>query len=197
LSAQVYGFSNNPIKLASHKYLSVYAQTKVMNAAKVDFKAQFDLRSQTDWHTISATVGPVKMEVFNNVLEPMMSVVVKSGKILSLDYRYTATDTEANGILDFEYENVKLDVLSTNDQSKKQGFISLAANTVIKSQNSKLNSKNYSQGIIKTKREQNKNIFPYLWHSVQSGIIYIMAPALSSVKKEEKKGKKKNWFKKK
>ena len=197
LNAQVYGFTNDPIKLASYKFLSVYAQTKVMNAANVNFEAHFDMLSLTDEHRIKAQMGSCDMEVFNKVLEPMMSVVVKSGKIISLNYQYTATDTEANGTLDFEYEDVKLDVLSSDKQAKKQGIMSLAANTVIKSQNRKDNLKNYSQGIIKMRRVQNKNVFPYLWHTVQSGIIYTMAPALSSVKKEEKKANKKGWFKKK
>jgi len=75
--------------------------------------------------------------------------------------------------------------------------MSLAANTVIKSNNRKENQKNYTLGIIKAQRIQDKNIFPFLWHSVQSGIIYTMAPAFSDIKKEEKKANKKNWFKKK
>ncbi len=196
LNAQVYGFSNDSIKLRTNNYLSIYAQTKIMNAAKVNFEAQFDLLSKNDEHTIEAKIGPTKMNVFNKVLEPMMSVVVNSGNIIALNYSYTANDTEANGTLDFEYENVKLEIFSEDDREKKQGLMSLAANTVIKSNNKKDNPKNYTQGIIKSVRVQNKNIFPYLWHTVQTGIVYTMAPALSEVKKEERKAKKKGWFKK-
>ncbi len=197
LNVQIYGFTNDSDHLSANKYLSVYAQTKVMNAAKLNFEAHFDLLSTTDLHTIKAQVGSSEMKVFNKVLEPMMSVVVKFGNMISLNYQYTANDTEANGTLDFEYENVKLEVLSEGAQAKKQGFMSLAANTVIKSNNRKENQKNYTLGIIKAQRIQDKNIFPFLWHSVQSGIIYTMAPAFSDIKKEEKKANKKNWFKKK
>ncbi len=197
LNAQVYGFTNDSIQLSANKYLSVYAQTKAMNAAKVNFEAHFDLLSTTDLHTVKAQVGSVKMKVFNKVLEPMMSVVVTSGNIISLNYQYKANDTEAKGMLDFEYENVKLEVLSEDVQAKKQNFMSLAANTVIKSNNRKDNPKNYAYGVIKAQRVQNKNIFPFLWHSIQSGIIYTMAPAFSDIKKEEKKANKKGWFKKK
>lgn len=197
LNAQVYGFTNDPLLLASNKYLSLFVQTKVMNAAKVNFQAQFDLLSPNDTHTIKTSVGPCSMDVFNKVLEPMMLVVVKSGKIISLNYQYTANDKDAIGTLDFEYENVKLEVLNKEEQTKKQGFMSLAANTVIKTSNKKEHVKSYTQGVIKAVRIQNKNVFPYLWHTVQSGIIYTMAPALSDVKKEEKKANKKGWFKKK
>ncbi len=197
LNAQVYGFTNDSIKLSINNYLSVYAQAKIMNAAKVNFEAQFNLLSTNDTHTIKAKVGSAPMNVFNKVLEPMMLVVVKSGRIISLNYQYTANDTQANGILDFEYENVKLEVLNKTEQTKKQGFMSFAANTVIKSNNLKEQEKSYTQGVIKVRRVKSKNLFPYLWHTVQSGIIYTMAPALSDVKKEEKRTGKKGWFKKK
>lgn len=193
LNASIYGFSNDFNQLHSNKFLSVYARTKIMNSALVNFEAKFDLLSTTDEHTVKTTVGSSDIKIFNKVLEPMMLVVAKSGSIIALIYEYSANDTSANGTIDFEYENVKIDVLDKKQQSKKQGFMSLAANTIIKSNNKKENVKSYTQGVIKVERVQNKNIFPYLWHTVQSGIIYTMAPAFSKVKKEEKKKKRKIW----
>lgn len=126
-----------------------------------------------------------------------MLVNAKSGKIIAINYSYTADDFGAKGLIDFEYENIKIEVLDKEEQTKKQGFRSLAANAIIKSTNKKGNGKNYTQGVIKVERDQYKNIFPYLWHTVHPGIIYTMAPAFSEVKKEEKKAKKNGWFKKK
>jgi hypothetical protein len=197
LNALVIGFSNNKNQLLVNRFLTVDAKTKVMNSADVNFKAKFDLLSPTDNHTINVKVGSTDIKVFNKVLEPSMLVIAKSGKIVALDYAYTADDKSALGTIDFEYENVKIDVLDKDEQTKKQGFMSLAANTIIKSNNKKENTKTYTQGIIKVERVQNKNIFPYLWHTVQSGIIYVMAPTFSEIKKEEKKANKKGWFKKK
>lgn len=197
LNAKIHGFSNDSLKIASNNFLSINANTKIMNSAKVNFEARFDLLSKNDSHTVKASVGPSDINIYNKVLEPMMLVVAKSGKINALNYAYTADDNAASGNIDFEYENVKIEILDKEEQMKKQGFMSLAANTVIKSNNNKEHANSYTQGVIKTDRIQNKNIFPYLWHTVQSGIIYTMAPALSEVKKEEKKANKKTWFKKK
>ena len=197
LNASVHGFSNDSVQIASNNFLSIKAHTKIMNSAQVNFEAQFDLLSKNDAHTVKASVGPSDIKIYNKVLEPMMLVVAKSGQIHALNYAYSANDTEAIGTIDFEYENVKIEILDKEEQMKKQGLMSLAANTVIKSNNKKENVKSYTQGVIKMDRTQNKNVFPYLWHSVQSGIIYTMAPAFSEVKKEEKKANKKGWFKKK
>lgn len=196
LNAGLYGFSNDSLELLKNRFLTLNAKAKIMNSARVDFQAKFDLLSERDIHFITANIGPTDIKVFNKVLEPSMLVIAKSGKLIMLEYTYTADDTSAKGTIDFEYDNVKIDVLNKEEQTKKQGIISLAANTIIKSTNKKENEKTYVQGVIKTERVQNKNIFPYLWNTVQSGIIYTMAPAFSETKKEEKKTGKKGWFKK-
>lgn len=197
LNATITGFSNDSAHVSKHKFLTVNAQTKIMNSADVSFKAEFDLRSIVDKHYVRATIGPTDISVFNPTLEPMMLVVARSGKINSINYSYTGNDTEAIGTIDFEYENIKIDVLNAEMQTKKQGFMSLAANTVLKSNNKKTNENTYTQGVIKATRVQNKNVFPYLWHAVQSGIIYTIAPAFSEVKKEEKQERKNKRKKKK
>ena len=197
LNAQIYGFSNDSLEITTNNHLSVFAKTKIMNSAQVNFEAKFDLLSKNDSHVVKANIGPSDIKIYNKVLEPMMLVVAKSGKINALNYAYKADNTGAIGTIDFEYENVKIDILDKEEHTKKQGFMSLAANTIIKSTNKKENKKTYVQGIIKVDRVKNKNIFPYLWHTVQTGIIYTMAPAFSDIKKEEKKANKKGWFKKK
>lgn len=197
LNAQLYGFTNDSVRLAKNKYMAVQAKSRVMGAVPVTFTARFDMLSPTDEHWVKAQVGSCDPTIFNKVLNPMMLVDIKSGKILGLNYQYQANDTEAIGTLDFEYENIKIEVFNKAQQHKKNGFLSMAANSVIRSSNTKNGGKEFAHGIIKAKRIQNKNIFPYLWHTVQSGIIYTMAPALSEVKKEEKQAGKKSMFKKK
>ena len=53
--------------------------------------------------------------------------------------------------------------------------MSFAANTAIKSNNSKLKG-NYIEGIINTPRVLEKDMFPYLWHSIQSGLVSTLVP---------------------
>lgn len=197
LNAQIYGFTNDSIKLIENNFLTINASSMIMGAASVNFHASFDLLSPIDEHTVTASVGSCNAKIFNKVLTPMMLVTIKSGKIIKLDYKYKGNDNEAIGSLNFEYENIKIDVLNKTQQDKKQGVLSLAANTLIRSSNKRSGGKTFVTGAIKTKRIQNKNIFPYLWHAVQSGIIYTMAPAFSETKKEEKGNAKKNRLKKK
>ena len=53
--------------------------------------------------------------------------------------------------------------------------MTFAANTAIKSNNSK-DQGGYLQGIINTPRVQEKDVWPYLWHSIQAGLVSTLAP---------------------
>lgn len=196
LNTTVMGFSSDSATLASNPFLTAQINAYLMNEAPVNLYAKFDLQSKTDEHFIKAHVGVMNPAIFNKVLSPLMLAEVKEGKVLGLDYQYRADDTSALGTIDFEYEGIKIEILDKDDETKKQGLFSVAANTVLRTSNRK-GTKSYVQGVIKADRVQDKNLYPYLWHTVQSGIIYTMAPAFSEVKKEEKKANKKGWFKKK
>lgn len=189
LNAHIYDFSNDSTQMKKNKFMLVNANFKIMKAAPVSFQAKFDLTSPTDKHFVHATVGKTDATVFNKLLSPLLLVKIKSGEILKMDFAYTADDNGCEGKMDFEYEDFKIDIYNSEEHDKKQGLLSLAANTVIKSTNKK-ESGSYSQGVIKTERAQNKAIFPYIWNAVQSGIVYTMAPIMSDVKKEEKATKK-------
>lgn len=168
----------------------VNAQAMIMNSAPTTFQATFDLNSSVDQHFVKASVGKTDATVFNKVLEPMMLIKVKSGEIEHIDLSYSGDDSACQGTIDFEYKDFKIDIYNSEDHSKKQGLLSLAANTVIKSTNLKENDNSYTQGVIKAERLQNKSIYPYIWHAVQSGIVYTMVPALSKIKKDEKAARK-------
>lgn len=189
LNATIHGFSNDPDKIGTNRYMVVNVSSKLMKTSPVLFQAKFDLTDPDDKHYIHGTVGKTDATVFNNLLEPMLLVKIKSGEIRHMDFSYTGDDHDCYGTMDFEYENFKVDIYNAEEHDKKQGLLSLAANTVIKSTNLKENG-SYSKGVIKVERLPERFIFSYIWRAVQSGIVYTMAPVLSNVKKEEKAARK-------
>ena len=114
-------------------------------------------------------------------------------------------DTLSTGTLDADYAGIKLEVLNTDttaNRKSKKGFMTFAANTAIKSNNRK-GQGSYLQGIINTSRVQEKDVWPYLWHSIQAGLVSTLAPfkntkeakqqqkvARQALRKEKKAGKK-------
>ena len=198
LNAKIFGFTNDSSILSGHPYMTANVTTKVMNVGNVQMNMKFDLNSSSDEFSVTGHLDSLTASVFNEVLVPMMAIEVKTGDLHQMDFQFRSMDTLSTGTLDMEYSNIKIDVLNSElKKTKKQGFMSFAANTVIKSNNVKSHS-NYIQGVINTPRVMEKDVFPYLWHSIQSGLVSTLVPMANKkdakqqqneVKKELKKEK--------
>lgn len=178
-------FSNLPEEERKSNIMELYASSMMYKQADVKLRVRFDLNSPIDEFEASGSVDSVDMSAFNPVLEPMMSIKATDGRIHRMTFEFKAMDTLSTGIMDLEYNNAKINVLRTDTSANnnKKGFMSFAANTIIKTNNN-MNKSGYSRGIIRTERVLNKDVWPYIWHNIQSGIISTLAPITN--KKEAK-----------
>lgn len=190
LNAMLLNFTNDSSKLSESHFMTLSASTMAMNRVMTSVNMSFDLTSSIDEFMGSGNVGSIDATAFNPVLEPMMGVKVTDGIINNLEFNFVATDSLSIGTLDIDYEGIKLEVFNTdNDENKKskKGFLSFAANTVVKTHNRSGDS-NYLQGVIHITRVYEKDVWPYLWHSIQAGLVSTLVPITNS--KEAKKQQK-------
>lgn len=189
LNAVLTNFSNLPKEERKSDQMELNADAQIYKKAPIRLNLKIDLNSPTDRFTASGELGNVDFTAFNPVLEPMMAVKALDGQINKLTFSFEAMDTLSTGVLDMDYKNAKIEVLNTNTtvQKQKKGLLSFAANTIIKT-NNETGKANYIQGVIRTERVLNKDIWPFLWHSVQSGIVTSLVPIMSSkeVKQQQK-----------
>ena len=181
LNGTVTNFTNFPQEQRNSDVMELHASTLMYKKAPIKLYMLFDLNSTEDYFEAIGSVDSVDMVTFNPVLEPMMAAKVTDGKLHKMIFGFTATDSLSKGVLDMEYSDVKIDIINvdtTNDKQRK-GFLSFAANTIINTQNRK-STPSYVQGIIHTERVLNKDVWPYLWHSVQSGLVSTLAPIATS-----------------
>ena len=176
LTALVTNFSNDSAILASNQFMVANISTRVMNKAETNMNLKFDLLNKEDQFVVTGHMDSVEADVFNSVLVPMVGVKLLDGLIHNMEFEFTSMDTLSTGVMNLEYNDIKIQVLNPDSrQGKKKGFMSFAANTAIKSNNSKLKG-NYIEGIINTPRVLEKDMFPYLWHSIQSGLVSTLVP---------------------
>lgn len=188
LNGNLYNFTNDSSRISQNPYMTLTASTKVMNQAPTTMKITVDLSSPLDYFEVEGRVGQVKADAFNKVLYPMMGVKVLNGLIHQVTFSFSANDTLSTGDLDIDYENLKIEVSEARADSEKaqrKGFMTFAANTLVKTHNQPGN-KNYLHGIIYTKRNQQKDIWPYLWHAIQSGLVSSMVPISNDKEKRLK-----------
>jgi hypothetical protein len=188
LNGLLTNFNNDTSGREESTIMALNATTLVQNKALTAISIQFDLESPHDEFSVQGSVGSVVGSTFNPVLEPMMGVKVTGGIINSLEFSFTANDSISTGTLDMDYEKIKLEILNAkSDKKTKKGFMTFAANTAIKS-NNRIEKSTYLQGVIITTRVQEKDVWPYIWHSIQAGLVSTLAPFTNS--KEEKQQQK-------
>lgn len=188
LNGNLYNFTNDSSRISQNPYMTLTASTRVMNQAPTTMKITVDLSSTLDYFEVEGRVGRVKADAFNKVLHPMMGVKVLNGLIHQVIFSFSANDTLSTGGLDIDYENLKIEVSEARADSEKtqrKGFMTFAANTLVKTHN-RPGNKNYLHGIIYTERNQQKDIWPYLWHAIQSGLVSSMVPITNDKEKRQK-----------
>ena len=188
LNGKLYNFTNDSSRINQNPYMTLTASTRVMNQAPTTMKITVDLSSTLDYFEVEGRVDRVKADAFNKVLHPMMGIKVLNGLIHQVNFSFSANDTLSTGGLDIDYENLKIEVSEARADSEKaqrKGFMTFAANTLVKTHN-RPGNKNYLHGIIYTQRNQQKDIWPYLWHAIQSGLVSSMVPITNDKEKRQK-----------
>ncbi|MEM9328914.1 MAG: hypothetical protein AAGA85_24835 [Bacteroidota bacterium] len=159
--------------------LRTQGQAKIMGQTQVELEMKFDLTSENDAFLASGHCSELNPELMNSILGPSLGLQFKQGAISELSFQFEADNDQSRGTLDMEYQQLKVNLQKPEklDQKSNKFFLTAAANTIIRSNNVK-GKKNYRQGQISRIRRKEKDVFPFLWHSVQSGIVSTLSPAL-------------------
>lgn len=188
IEATVSGFSNNPRVQRTDQHLIVKATGRPMNAVHSMLNMDFDLESKTDEFTATGSMDAFEAASFNKVFGPGLGIRFLSGEMEDVKFQFNGTDTHSNGTIDLKYSDIKIEVLKS-EELEKSGFLSVLANTLIKSNNTP-EKPNYTQGIINSPRDQSKGLFPFIWHSLRSGLISTFVPFQDSNNPNKSKDKK-------
>jgi hypothetical protein len=190
-----YNITNQKAQTSLHPEMRLDINALFMGKAKLQVNFKFDQSKANDYFTVRGEMGRINATEINRVSESMMMVKIKSGDIKKASFNFTANDDESNGILKLDYKNLSVDVLK-REKNKKYITLSLFANGLIKHNNTP-EGKKYKTGLIRFSRNKNKALPNYLWKSIQSGLVSIIASVAESkeqkeIQKAEKEEKKKN-----
>jgi hypothetical protein len=184
-----YNITNDSVKIAENSELLIDFQGNIMAAATLKSSLDIDLSSKNESFTVRGSLEPVSGTVFNPMVENLLPVTIHSGDVSRTEYYFMATDNASMGQLILEYENLKVDVQKKKDHNKKATLISLVANGLVKGKNLPEQG-SYNRGSIQFERRKDRAIVNYLWKSIQSGIISIIAPIADPNKNQNKTQKK-------
>ncbi len=150
-------------------HFKVEASAQLFNSSNISATVDFDMTSKNYKHTLIGSMSKMPLSTFNNMIEKSAPISVESGQLNRFDFNLTLDDKVATGELYFGYDDLKVNILSLDDNgSKISKFATFWANKMI------LNSKNpkgntFEPQPIYYQRDPERSIINYWWKSIFTG----------------------------
>lgn len=170
INATISNVTNIPDKIKVNSTLGLKAEALFLNAGKISTEWQLPLNPLDTVFSVKGKLGAIDATLLNSVSEPLGLVLVKSGKINSLNFDLKCNNHKGLGTVTLLYNNLKIQVLKMKGTAlKKRGFLTFVANTVIKNDNPRNNSQYDSN--INIDRDMHSSFFSLLWQCILDGAI--------------------------
>lgn len=147
----------------------IKASARVMNQSLLNARFEIPNKKFNHGYRVRGSLQPTALLHFNPVIIPNATARIETGRLKTFVFNFSYNETRSTGNLTFEYDNLSLAFLNTEDGSKRKIKSLLANSFVVKKEN--LNgTKSYKNGSISFERDKKKSVFNYWWKSVLSGI---------------------------
>jgi len=164
--------TNDSLALLQDKTMMADLTTYMMGTGKLDVEFTFDMLDKRGAHTYKGTLGPMDGKPLNRILTPLLNAEVASANIKGLSFDVKADDRRARGSLRFDYNNMRINLLSNDENGEKSSkkVVSFLANSfIINDSNPDANGK-YHTGHINYVRPETFSFFKTLWQSLLQGV---------------------------
>ena len=168
---EILNITNMPAAIKQNNELNITFNANALGSIPFKGNFKFLLNSKDGDFFVNGHVSAFDGSKLNKVAIPMALIKVKSGKINSMDFHFKGNNTSAKGSFVMKYEDLKVDVLKIDKDSrdiKKKGLITFVANTLVKNnnpQNGKLREETPSY-----ERNIYKSFFNLVWKTIFVGL---------------------------
>ncbi|KAA3436801.1 hypothetical protein [Rufibacter hautae] len=150
----------------------------LMGKAPMQATVRLALLDPNGYHSIEGTIGKGYPAILNPMVEPSMFVRVKSGVLQRGSFKLELTKTSAQGSMQLQYDDFKIDLLNKKEEKKKQGLgsklKSLVANKVILKSESEEDGKAPREGKIQVQRRSERSFLTYWKDCLANGVLSII-----------------------
>ncbi|WP_296698805.1 DUF748 domain-containing protein [Algoriphagus sp.] len=146
-----------------------------------------DVPYGTNSFELNANLGGFNLTSLNEVFKPMGKFQIESGVLKGLKLHMRADEKGSANTLNFDYENLRLQVLNSEDSKKgKNGLLTTVVNLMTSKENLP-SSKNYKVSKHWTPRNPYRAPFNLIWISTKDGLMSIVPSGFATILLPEKK----------
>lgn len=185
INAKLYNFTNDTADVMKNGKLLMAGSGKIMNQSKVSAAIRYDLDSPTESFIINVMADTVHLPILNPYLENGIFASVDEGTLTKARIYFKSDDIESRGQSQFFYHDLKLSLNKKDSvQEKRRGLLSLLANTVLRTKNTR------KVGYIYARPDTTRSFAGYWMSSILSG-----AKSTVGFESKEQKGDRKFYHK--
>jgi len=185
INAKIYNITNDPIYKTEEAYFKLNAEALLMGKGKITMLLKGRIFDSQNTFSLDGTLAGMDVKELNPILEKNAFIYATSGKIDTMDFSFTANNSNAIGRMTLRYHDLYFAANSKGNEDAatiKENSNSLLVNLKVLDSNP-LPGEVARVGTIDYKRDPEKFLFNYVAKSILTGI-------KSSLVKVPKKGKK-------
>ncbi len=171
LHMKIQGITNDTCDKAENKPVEILFESLLMGKGKLSFSSKMEIFDPRNPFTLSGSLSQMDLRELNPILEKNTFVLVTSGKIERMHFRFRADNDKAVGEMTMLYEDFKVAIKNKRTDETtavKEQLISTIANMKILDSNP-LPGKEVRIGTIDNARDPEKFLFNYCLQSMLSG----------------------------
>jgi len=180
-SSGVVTFENSSLRIAN--ITNVDSAIRKNNATTVSFNSAilgeipvkgqfiFYLTGNGGNFAVNGHISGFDALALNKVAVPMALMRLNTGTVTAIDFNFKGNDSSAKGDFVMKYNNLKVDVLKMDKDSKeikKKGLTSLLANVIVKNNNP--DNGNIREKDPSSRRDIHKSFFNLIWKTIFTGM---------------------------
>lgn len=184
INARIYKITNDTIYKTEKAYLELKANALLMGKGKINLSLKARIFDNQNTFAMNGTLSGMEASELNPILEKSASITITSGKINSMNFSFSANNTQAIGNLKLLYEGLKFDIINkqTGETTAfKEQVKSLIANIIVLESNP-MPGEEVRPGIIEYERDPERFLLGYFFRSILSGIKTTVTKTKSSKK---------------
>lgn len=167
LEATITHLGSDELFLSQHPVMEIEASASILDSIRTSVHYRADVRDSNSTFSLEGHTNGFSATYLNRCIEPAAHTRITSGLIRKISFSFTANEEEANGVMNMDYENLKIEV---DKQEQQHRLKSLLANILIRDKDVKQVQDKYT-GTIHFERRKDRFIFNYWWNAFKSGII--------------------------
>ncbi|RZL34067.1 MAG: hypothetical protein EOP00_32210, partial [Pedobacter sp.] len=172
LRGDISNLTNDSLRLVKNNHAIANLSTDIMGTGKMDVKIDFNLTAPDAAFSYSGNIGPFDMKVLNPLSKPLGLIEIESGKVQKAYFNINANASRSNGVVRFQYSDLKVNLLGENEggAKEKKGLLSFLANKILIKDANPTKGEEVRSANVTFEREPQGSFFNLMWKSIFVGI---------------------------